>query len=164
MLGKSKCHRSYHWSQDPSTPQQLPSSSFSTTMLWQPGSFQTEPQHTCKSPETAHTRAESICKEWWCQGMPRLHLPTLFLKELGSQERGKETFLKDLRDGQNNLSALFSPLIPKKCQPAYIVKRQFGFLVKLYFSKKRKHNSIYDSEHQERICDKRNSEVFNSPR
>lgn len=55
---------------------------------------------------------------------------------------GKEAFLKDLRAWQNNLSALFSPLIPKKCHPAYIVKRQFQFLVKLYFSNK-KENIIH---------------------
>lgn len=48
-LGKPKCHRLYHWFQDPSMPQHLLSFSFSMIMLCQPGSFQTETQHTHKT-------------------------------------------------------------------------------------------------------------------
>lgn len=50
-----------------------------------------KPSHM--NPETAHARAESICKQCCCQGMPGWHLPTLFLGELRSQETRKEAFL-----------------------------------------------------------------------
>lgn len=161
-LGKPKCHRLYHRAQDPCMPQHLLSSIFSTIMLWQTGSLQTEPQHTHK-PRTVHTHADSTCKRWWRQGTPGWHLSTLFLEVLGSKEMGKEASLQYLRAWRNHLSALSSPLIPTKCHSAYICKKAITIFSETIFQKKRKYHSIYGSEHQGRICDKRSSEVFNLP-
>lgn len=85
----------------------------------------------------------------------------MFLEELSSQETGKEALLKDLRAWLNNLSAFLSPLILTKWYSVYIFKKAIAIFSDPLFQFKKK--IIHHSQHQERICDKRNSEVFNLP-
>ena len=159
-FGKPKGHRLNHWSQYDCMPQHLLSSSFSMIMLWQLGSLQTKTQYTqalkqslCMQKASTKSDVAKACHDDI----------SLFLEEFWSQEMGKEASLPDLRAWRNHLLALSCPLIPTKCHSAYICKKTIAIFNETIFQKKRKYHSIYDSQHQGKICEKGSSEVFNLP-
>lgn len=125
---KPKCHRLYHWAQDSSVPQHLPSSSFSTAMLWQPDSLQTKPQHTQALREFIPMQKASaksgVAKA--CQDSTSL---LYFLKNYDLKKQEKTLAKQPL--------SFFVPSNSKKNGILLtFVKRQLQFLVKPYFSKK----------------------------
>lgn len=146
MLGKPKCHRLYHWSQDPSMPQHLPSSCFSTTMLWQPGSFQTEPPHTHEPRNSSYPCRKHLQRVVLPRHV-RMASPYSISWRIRILRNGKRSFSERFESlAKQHLSFVFSPN-SKKMPSCLRCKKAIPIFSESVFQwQKRKYHSICDSE------------------